>query len=419
MLSRSIACLGTVLVALTLAACGAEDSGASDSSPETANDEIVAKVLANAARVYPDRLEFPRASFSADLRGRVDRYNAARKDGKGKGDVENVILVGDRGADATGADGEINPKAANPYGYIRRALSWRDEGDTTIVMTEVASLDEAFAEFSANGMVEIGKPGAPTTQNLGVSRQALSKKMHFDVPIVNLANKQLYQIRETQLSIKQGSVTLKADVDFGVDIGFFKLNEAHVIVDGAIDSEIVLQLAGKDAIDQVIEKELFHKTYKLAGVGPISLSVDVNAKAVCDVDAAGTFNVSGGLDIDAQGFQGGVTYKKGEGVKPTFRPPTLTPPRVIKPTFNVDARANVTCHVRPILQVMIFDQPGPAVTPDLMAKLEASTPPVKGTLTGGLSASVNGKLNILGKELGSFDKELFSVERELFTYPTN
>src|SRR5262245_23573201 len=84
-----------------MAGCGGE--GSQTKTGDEAN--ILAHVLANSAEVFPDRLEFPRASVSADLRGRIDAYERAMRDGKSQEDVENVILVADRADNAVESEG--------------------------------------------------------------------------------------------------------------------------------------------------------------------------------------------------------------------------------------------------------------------------------------------------------------------------
>jgi hypothetical protein len=404
--TRSAAAV-VALVAFALTACAA-DTGSSEG---TSGDEIVAKVLANSARVYEDRLEFPKAAFSADLRQRIDRYRAALEAGKTKADVENVLLVGDREERAASADGEIDESVGNPYGYIRRALSWRDEGTKTIVMTEVASLEEAFAEFSANGMVEVG--AAP--KGLGVSRQALEKKIPFKLPLVKIEDKEILRRGGASVKIKNGSVVVDATVDFGADISFFRLKSAHLLVAGDVDSELVMQAVSDGPFEEALEKEVFHKKYKLAGVGPVSLSMDVVATVACDIKADGKLDATAGLQVEAAQFQGGVTYTKDDGTKPAFQAPTFKP-RVLTPELVADGNATASCTLRPKLQVLLFDRPGPVITPVINAKLALSNPPLKAALTGAMSGRISGKLTVFGKEVGSVDHALPTIERQLWSY---
>lgn len=397
------------IAAVALCACAADTP-----SPEaSADDEIVVKVLQNSATVSDGQLVFPKEVFPDNLRQRITRFSDALAAGKTKADVENVILRGDREEGAAAEDGEIKEDVGNPYGYIRRALSWRDEGDTTIVTTELADVWDAIGERDANGEVEIG---SVEPKGLGVSRQGLQKAIPFKLPLVKLDGKELFRKGDASLTITTGTVVVDATVDFGADVGLVKVKSAHLVVDGDVDADLVLHAVNKGPFDQVIDKEVFHKKYKLAGVGPVSLSMDVVVNVSCDVDADGDLDVEGGFKVRAAKFKGGVTYDKKDGAKPVFEAPTFQPTAKPPTNFVAKGAAKTVCTLKPTLQVLLFDRPGPAMVPVIVSKLAVSNPPRAGSLTASMSGRIAGTLSAFGKDLASIDKELPTIDRTLWTF---
>src|SRR4051794_15864384 len=93
-----------VCAAAMLVACA---DSPSEPEGDSSSSSIVAKLLADTAVVYPDRLEFPKGVFPATLRARIDSGQ------------EKVVLVGDRALQTMDPSGRLSDKAGNPYGYLR------------------------------------------------------------------------------------------------------------------------------------------------------------------------------------------------------------------------------------------------------------------------------------------------------------
>jgi len=375
-----------------------------------AESEVVAKVLGNSATVLSDRLIFPRSVFPQTLRTRIDTYNKALRVGKSKQEVENVLLVSDRQKDAIDSKGGIKEGIGNPYGYIRRALSYADEGPNTVVMTEQASLEEVFQELDANGMVEVGAD-ARASQAGQVAPQ-WSKQFSKTIPVINLDNKDLFEKFGAKVRIKQGRVTLNTKVDVGVEISWFQLKEAHVIVDADADAVFELEVLNGLTVD--FEKELFQGRWPVGSIGPIPVTAGVTASVKCRLSANGLASATAGARATAA-MKAGVKYEKDRGVDGIWEQPSFKP-EFIKPTLNLDAAASARaqCRLEPQIEVLLFDAAGPTVTPAIIATLDASGPPVTLALKGGLEVNVGGTLKIFGKELGEFNKTVFETERELW-----
>src|SRR5262249_2468724 len=107
------------LALVGLVACSGDDSNSDSGS---AGDDLVGTILAKSAKVEPDRIVFPKEKVTANLRGRIDKFERAIASGQAREGIESVVLVGDRQDDATDASGQLRKGLDNPYGYLRRAL---------------------------------------------------------------------------------------------------------------------------------------------------------------------------------------------------------------------------------------------------------------------------------------------------------
>ena len=137
------------LLALALAGC---------SEPGQQDDAYVVAIdKANAARVEEDTLTFPANMINAQIRQKIDAYDDARGwfDSAGDVEVEQVLFVSNRQNFVTDDEGRIDRYANNPYGFIRRALSYEIKDQDIIIDTEQASLADVWRELEASGQTVI------------------------------------------------------------------------------------------------------------------------------------------------------------------------------------------------------------------------------------------------------------------------
>lgn len=372
------------LVALSAVACAAAPASSSSDSTADLSTEAAADV-----KVLDDRLVFPRAAVSASTRQRIDAG-------------EKVILTGGRGADAIdAATGQINPNAANPYGFARQAVSYTDEGDTTTVMTTRVALDEAFAQL---------KP--PTALS-----PAFSHTAQVSVPVIDLSNIELWSNGGASLKLKSGSLTLGSGVDVGTDIDWYKLGQAHVILNTSLDTEIVLEADLDGPTSFSVSKDVYHGSWPIGSIGPVPVTLGLVASVACDIQADGVASATAGIRVSAS-MKGGVSYDHDSGKSPVNATPQFSA-SIVDPSFSFQSGStNTTCHIRPQFSVMLFDAAGPTLTPDLAANFTggvAAGAPFSGAVTGELGLDVGGKLEVFGKDLGSVDYHLFTVEKQLWS----
>lgn len=392
----------------SVAACTAAST---PEEPVSVSDSaIVGAVMADSAEVQADRLIFAKGAVPAALRSRINKYNTARNNGAKRDALDNVILAGDRQKDATDESGQIREGIGNPYGFVRRAVSFEDRGDKTIVMTERVSLDEAFQELREGRVIQVGTE----SPERGLSPR-MNTELHYKIPVINMNGKELYSGDGATVRLKTAYVNLDTTVDLGADISWFSLGSAHVVIDANVDSELVVETSLNGAFHKGFSKEVYRGSWPIGSIGPIPVTLGLVAKVGCDVDANGKATASAGVGMNIQ-MKGGVKYEKDEGTSPVWENPRFTP-RAIAPQIELAGRATTRCYVRPQLSIMLFDAAGPTLTPDLAAKLDASYPPLQATLTGEIGLDVGGKLEIFGKNLGEVDYHLFTVDKQLWKYP--
>lgn len=387
-------------LALSLVACAVQ-SAPTPEEPTTATDSaIVGNVLSDAAEVHPDFIVFDRGQFPSVLRRRL----ANRED--------NVILAGDRQKDAVGSDGRIREDVGNPYGFLRKAVSFEDQGDKTIVYTTKASLDEAFQEFSEGRIVQVG-----TEQNEGgLLKPQFASTLHYTIPVIDMDGKQLYSQDGMTVRLKSGHVNLDTTVDLGTDISWFSLQDAHVVLDATVDSELVVEADLRGPFKKDFSVNVYRGSWPIGSIGPVPVTLGLVASVGCSIDANGEATASAGVGMNVH-MKGGVNYDADAGLSPVWENPRFTP-RAISPQVDL-RRGKVTtrCSVRPQLSIMLFDAAGPTLTPDLAARLDSTSPPLKSTLSGEIGLDVGGKMEVFGKNLGEVNYHLFTVQKPLWSSP--
>lgn len=392
-----VAFLGVFAAACSVQACAAQGEA---EEPTTVSDSaIVGTVMSDSAEVHPDYIVFDKGAFPSALKSRLAKNDP------------DVILAGDRGKNAVDESGQIRANAPNPYGFIRRATSFEEKDGKTIVHTTKASLNQAFQEFNAGKIIQVG-----TESNQGgLLKPQFDKSLHYTIPVINMNGKELYKSGGMTIRAKTGYVNLDTTVDLGADISFFDLNDAHVVVDATVDSELVVEAALNGPFEKEFEKEVYRGSWPIGAIGPVPVTLGLVASVKCSVKTDGVASVSAGVGMNIK-MKGGVKYDDDNGTSPVWENPRFTP-RAIAPQVSLErGKATTRCAVRPQLSIMLFDAAGPTLTPDLAARVDASYPPLAATLTGEIGLDVGGKMEIFGENLGEVNYHLFTVEKKLWSY---
>lgn len=391
-------------------------AGCSEPAPEaTTSDvtDVVARDLSDAAEVFDDRLVFPASLIDERLRQKIAAYEEAAATGDEEG-VEPVLLVGDRERDAVRGDGTIDERSANPEGFMRRALSLREEGDSVVILTEPASLEEVFAELEENGTVDIG--AAP--EGDGPPGKSPQGARHVDVPtipLVDLSGVEIYRKGNDYIRLSSAYVHLDLALDVGVEVSALRLQETHVVVSGDVDAEIDVEASVFDVPPVVgvpIEKDVFIAKYPLPPLGPIPMTIALRISVGCTISAGG-FHVTGGAGTTMH-FTGGVEYTRAGGV--TEVGDVTHAPYVVTPTAELLAskQATVRCSVDPRFEILFFDVVGPIVKTQAFADFRFATAPDRLSVDVGLSGHLGGTLRVFGFRVGELSANLFEERREVW-----
>lgn len=383
-------------LAVSLAACAVQSAPAEE--PTTATDSaIVGNLVSDTAEVHPDYIVFDKGEFPAVLRRRVTNRE------------DNVILAGDRQKDAVGSDGKIREDVGNPYGFLRKAVRIEDQGNKTIVYTTKASLNEAFQEFSEGRVIQVG-----TEDERGGLKPQFNSTLHYTIPVINMDGKQLYSQDGMTIRLKSGHVNLDTTVDLGTDISWFSLQDAHVVLDANVDSELVVEADLDGPFKKDFSVNVYRGSWPIGSIGPVPVTLGLVASVGCSIDANGEATASAGVGMNVH-MKGGVNYDSDNGLSPVWENPRFTP-RAIAPQVDLRrGKATTRCSIRPQLSLMLFDAAGPTLTPDLAARLDSTSPPLKSTLTGEIGLDVGGKMEIFGKNLGEVNYHLFTVDKQLWS----
>lgn len=407
MLRRSL--FGLFALTALATAVGCQDTPPAEERDAT-ETTLVAGGFANDVTVNEDSLVIPTRLFGAKLRRRIDTYRSAIEAGQSPEAVEPVLLVGDRQADATDATGELRADARNPYGFIRRAVAYREEGAVVIIDTEQAALDEVFTELNEGRTLQAGVlPQADETPDLVPLVQKTFKKT---LPLIEWDDKVVFDKNGAKITIKGGSVSLATAIDVGAEISGKKVDHVHAIVDTQLGSTFTIELSGERGFTASPSADVFEGSWPVGAVGPVPVTLAVKVTVGCDVKTTGRASAGAAIAYTA-GIKSGVVYDKGKPLEPVFDgvkvEPTLYPP-----TFDVRGKAEAKCYLRPQVSVLLFDVAGPYVTPTTYGKLAATSSPKLATVSVGLTATVGAKLTVFGKDLGSYEKDVYAFEKELW-----
>jgi hypothetical protein len=401
------------------------------------HSEMVSQEMANAVVVEEERLVFP-STFTSLL-------------SKKPGDV----LMGERQQRGLTA-------GHNPQGFLRKVVSVQQEGGKIVVLTEPASLPEAFQQL----YFDVSVRGPALTENGPVGELRgdgpgyLPQKSGKPIDLLNFSGKTLLDIKEgVQVDGKNVGFNLFAKVNTGYlkftpsydikadvtppkislkGIELPKLNSFRATATGAFDSKLILDAGLK--LDSDLDSETFTKllaqkifkakdanladySFDLGSVkaGPISIPINAKFTAVlaCDFVWTGGAQVKFGGTANAS-ITAGLKYENSK-ISPVFEKSANF--QQIGPDWQLDGLVRVKCSISPTIQLKLWDLGSAEVWSKAYAGIGGSLtcgepsgqPPtqsakVKGEALAGMRAGVKANLNLLG--LLKYNKEctLFDLQ---------
>lgn len=363
---------------------------------------VVAIDQANAAIVEEDTLTFPLHLISEEIRAKIDAYDKDRGwwDDHDDTTAEQVLLVSGRQNFVTAPDGKIDRYANNPWGFIRRALSYEIEGHKIIIDTEQATLADVWRELSVNGSVPITADGP---------RPPHDQTIYVDESGIELWKKGSEYIRFPSLWV---SIDPTVDLDLSFGLG---LKRAAISIAAQIESEIIVEARVTNLPEQALKRVVYDQDYKLAPLGLVPVSLRVKVEVGC-TKTGGGMAAHGGVRASAF-VKGALRYERATGTKlsgeGTFAP------KLIAKSFQVTSgdASTLSCVAKPLLTVMLYDLPTGSLAADVDLDLALTRLPKKLTAHAGARAEITGVLKSLAPDLADAKGTVFDIDKTLHDGP--
>lgn len=376
-----------------LAACGSSQEAAPRESRDARWNDGVTVLAADVAAdvdVRADRLIFPAKTHPAIL---------AAKPGD--------VLVGDAGG------------PANAWGFLRKVQSVAQDGDSTVALTQAATLTDVLKDGSLSAKVR--GPGVPIVDASGKKLLDVSGKTDVNGKTLGYA---------AHVTVTKGTLAFSPEWDFDADLSG-GLKTLRVAATGELDADLELDVGlsiDGDATGDDIAKLMAMDVLKApsaviadypvdlghVAIGPLSMPVHAEFKATlaCDVAYGGAVDVAIGGKASAS-ITAGFEYANG-GMSPVYgHSETL---EAIAPSGATNASVHARCSVRPELDLRFFDVAAGEVWAEAYVQLgaDATCDATTGTLAGdaraGVLAAAHAKVDVFGLVQWEKACTLFDVE---------
>ena len=386
-----------IIVGALLAVAGCSEPAQQDAAYVVAIDK------ANAARVDEDTLTFPANMINAEIRQKIDAYDHERGwfDSAGDVDVEQVLFVSDRQNFVTNDEGMIDRYANNPYGFIRRALSYEVTGQDIIIDTEQASLADVWKELEASGQVAITSD--------------YPRPQHDETVYIDKSGLELWKNGTEYIRFPTLYINIDPQVDLDVSIGMSGVKNAMVALSANMQSVIVVDAQLSQLPEQALKQTIYEQDYKLAPLGIIPVSLRVKVDVGCE-KTGGQVNIEGGVKTTSS-LRGELKYDRTTGTK-LGGTGTVTP-ELVGTEFEVvgGGQAELRCSAYPVLAVMFYDRPVGAIIVNAKTRLAISSPPDTLVAEASLRADVHGLLSVIGVGPSNGEAPLLDVNKTLWNGP--
>ena len=403
--------------------CTGNDAASDEAA---AGDELAASsALEDHVEVAADRLVFDSAfARSADLSAMAARVRSATP-------TAPVILVGRRQANAVRPDGTVRSDVKNPNGYLRKAVSVREEGGKLVVVTAPASIAEASQELQRLGMIDI----QGDTSNSGDDDDGQTDGWHwqrnypFTLTDIDLS-RTLYErdigagIGKVTVGLKDSYLKVTGNVDAMAAGKWIHPRGAHAILSLDVEGKLLLDGAFDGAFGASSGKiELYRQSFDIASVGHFPLTFDFVVTGQCDLAANGKADAQVGGTMHGV-LNAGAQYSSDDGMSMVWKRdwPQLEP---VGPTLTSAARVEGKCGVTATATIHLFDALGPDATATIALAVDANAQAsgANGTgdakVTASVDASLGGKLDPFGVNLGEISSDPYHQEWVIFDAPVH
>ncbi|MBX3227061.1 MAG: hypothetical protein KIT84_36005 [Labilithrix sp.] len=367
--------LGALLVG-----CAASSSDDDATTTAASEDELTELNEAQLVELDADHVIYPaRLAKSARVSDLVARTTK---------NAEPVYLVGDRRADAVGADRVLRHDATNRNGYLRRVLGVETATNGDVVFTtRKASLTEAEAELARKGFRTLAAGGcSPNTVN------------PFDLYDVDLS-RVLYErtigsLGKMSIRLKDSHLTVDGSLETQVDGSCLNPDAAKGILTLDMKGQIVLEGAFDGAFGAATgEVPLFHEQIAITSVLGYPLALDFRVTGDCEFSSTGKVRAEVGAAVKGS-VKTGATWGRGDGFDTSFTP-SWSGATPIGPRFSANASVTASCTVRAKALALVFDSnEGPYAEVATKLGLDATGTGTGTTSTAGGSVRAKGTVGL-------------------------
>ena len=302
--------------------------------------------------------------------------------------------------------------AQTPGGFLVKVLATEKRGDSFVVRSRPAKLEEAFKTLSvkAKGRLPVpaaspGDPGATTTQSV----QRVQQGLGFSYPY------RLEGSNDDGRLALEGSLGIDASVGIDLDVNIveFSVSSVALTFDAKESFSAEFTATGSSSVDKTLE--LARIPFQPIPIPVPGLPIPLILTPRIVVEASLTGMVKGELQASLQqdaGFSSSLGYRDGK-IGATFEPDANF--NYEPPTYGASLSLRAAAEAR--LEVFVYNAFGPYAGIEsylqLSANLDGPPPCVTGVLDAGLAAKV-GIRSAFGGDLETrpFDKpfELAKVD---------
>lgn len=311
---------------------------------------------------------------------------------------------------------------AEDGGFLRRATSVSGAGDELVVETEFAALDEAVDSASFQGAVTVGTGGqsgsvrgdrvhwGPTYSRYSAAGVTLQDGALIidDLTLLQgeVCGDSGSACVDAEVVVTSGKVRFSPEVDVSARIEYFELREFRAVGGADLEFDLAaearatgqLQDSGEQVIHQVGKPFVFQAgPVPVAGEVRVTFSIGYEAEARADYEVGAGFESAYGTRIGAEYADG--SWSRVFEVEKSFDPRPLT--------TELAGEARARAFVKPELSVVFYSVVGPSAFAEPYLQGEAVfREACTFDLTAGMDAGVGFAVEILGKDLASFERTM-------------
>ena len=309
-------------------------------------------------------------------------------------------------------------------GYLRRVTGVTIQGNQMILETVQATLTEAFEELEVQGNFSLSISDSSVTGSID-NALGLGETYYLDGVSgadggLNLNNVELFDAVVSQggrsielcVSISDGRIEYEPDVDIGLEIHWFTLEEFHAIAESELVCDMELECTASAALNLLEgHRTIFSHRFGAIPIGPLVFVPTLRFIAGYNVaiSAAGSFST--GFNFESSTTIG-TEYDGSEWSSVYEHEAELARGPV---RWDASFGASITGYVKPRLSFELYAVAGPymEIEPYLRFGGVVRLRDWEWGLYAGIDANVGVSMDIMGHNLADYHLNLQNWEREI------